>query len=52
LFYLKSRGVPKHIATDLLVLAFLADAIGEIEDEAIATAIVERLETWLERHRS
>ncbi|NRP11930.1 FeS cluster assembly protein SufD [Aliiroseovarius sp. xm-m-379] len=52
LFYLRSRGVPEKIATDLLVLAFLADAIDEIEDEAIADDIVSRLEAWLERHRS
>lgn len=52
LFYLRSRGVPEKIATDLLVLAFLADAIDEIEDETIAEDIVSRLEAWLERHRS
>lgn len=52
LFYLRSRGVPEKIATDLLVLAFLADAIEEIEDEAISDDIVSRLEAWLERHRS
>ncbi len=52
LFYLRSRGVPEKIATDLLVLAFLADAIDEIEDEAISDDIVSRLEAWLERHRS
>ena len=34
LFYLRSRGVPQREATDLLVLAFLAEAIAEIEDEA------------------
>ncbi|WP_424943109.1 SufB/SufD family protein [Aliiroseovarius crassostreae] len=51
LFYLRSRGVPEKIATDLLVLAFLADAIDEIEDEAISEDIVSRLEAWLERHR-
>ncbi|UWQ12942.1 Fe-S cluster assembly protein SufD [Aliiroseovarius sp. M344] len=51
LFYLRSRGVPAHIATDLLVLAFLADAIEEIEDEAIAAEITDRLDAWLARHR-
>lgn len=51
LFYLRSRGVPAHIATDLLVLAFLADAIEEIEDDAIAAEINDRLDAWLARHR-
>ncbi|WP_371168673.1 Fe-S cluster assembly protein SufD [Aliiroseovarius sp. 2305UL8-7] len=52
LFYLRSRGVPAHIATDLLVLAFLADAIEEIEDETIAAEINDRLDAWLARHRT
>ncbi len=51
LFYLRSRGIPDHIATDLLVLAFLADAIDEIEDKEIAAEISDRLDAWLARHR-
>jgi Fe-S cluster assembly protein SufD len=50
LFYLQSRGVPKRAAQSLLVLAFLAEAIGEIADEAIAEDIRTRLEGWLARH--
>jgi Fe-S cluster assembly protein SufD len=50
LFYLRSRGVPMRAAQSLLVLAFLAEALGEIEDEAIAEDIRLRLEGWLERH--
>ncbi|MEM6387147.1 MAG: Fe-S cluster assembly protein SufD [Pseudomonadota bacterium] len=52
LFYLRSRGVPASEAQDLLVLAFLAEAIEEIEDEAIAEDILVRLEGWLLRHRT
>ena len=52
LFYLRSRGVPESEAQDLLVLAFLAEAIEEIEDETIADDIRSRLEGWLFRHRS
>ncbi len=51
LFYLRSRGVPEGPATDLLVLSFLAEAIDEIEDEAIADDILSRLEAWLARRR-
>lgn len=49
LFYLQSRGVPRATAQALLVLAFLAEAIGEVEDEAIADDIRGRLEGWLAR---
>lgn len=50
LYYLRSRGVPLRQAQALLVLAFLAEAIAEIEDEAIAEDIRSRLEGWLDRH--
>ncbi|MEO0916123.1 MAG: Fe-S cluster assembly protein SufD, partial [Pseudomonadota bacterium] len=52
LFYLRSRGVKQADAQDLLVLAFLAEAIDEIEDEVIAEDMRSRLEGWLLRHRS
>jgi Fe-S cluster assembly protein SufD len=52
LYYLRSRGVPKRQAQSLLVLAFLAEAIAEIADEAIAEDIRSRLEGWLHRHES
>ena len=51
LFYLRSRGVPAPIAQDLLVIAFLADAIDEIEDPKVTEDIVSRLEAWLKRRR-
>jgi Fe-S cluster assembly protein SufD len=51
LFYLRSRGVPEGDATDLLTLAFLTEAVDEIEDDTIAEAIVARLEGWLSRRR-
>jgi Fe-S cluster assembly protein SufD len=51
LFYLRARGVPKSQAQDLLTLAFVAEAIDEIEDKEIATEVMSRLEGWLERHR-
>ncbi|MBO6776358.1 MAG: SufD family Fe-S cluster assembly protein [Marinibacterium sp.] len=51
LFYLRSRGVPAGEATDLLTLAFLAEAVEEIENEALAADIVDRLSGWLNRRR-
>ena len=52
LFYLRSRGVPEESATNLLTLAFLAEAVSEIEDETLAADVLKRVESWLERHRS
>ena len=51
LFYLRARGVPKDTATDLMTLAFLAEAVEEIEDEDLRAEIVERLDAWLGRRR-
>ncbi|MDN5788677.1 SufD family Fe-S cluster assembly protein [Pseudorhodobacter sp.] len=52
LFYLLSRGVTIRDAESLLVLAFLAEAIAEIEDAALAEDIRARMEDWLHRHES
>lgn len=51
LFYLRSRGIPEGPATDLLTLSFLAQAVEEIEDPALAEEVNTRLEAWLERRR-
>ncbi|MFD1511001.1 Fe-S cluster assembly protein SufD [Lacimonas salitolerans] len=52
LFYLRARGVPMKKAQDLLVLAFLAEAVDEIEDESLRDHIVVRLQGWMARHSS
>tara|TARA_R110002051_G_scaffold291227_1_gene355165 strand:+ start:4578 stop:5855 length:1278 start_codon:yes stop_codon:yes gene_type:complete len=49
LFYLQSRGVPLQAATDLLTLAFLAEALEEIGDDGLADELRDRLESWLAR---
>ncbi|MCE8440737.1 Fe-S cluster assembly protein SufD, partial [Rhodovulum sulfidophilum] len=51
LFYLRSRGVPKAEAQDMMVLSFLAEAIEEIESEAVRDEVSASLAAWLERHR-
>lgn len=51
LFYLRARGVPRDVATDLLVLAFIDEAIAEIADARLAEDIRHRLELWLGRRR-
>jgi Fe-S cluster assembly protein SufD len=47
LFYLRSRGLPKEEAQNLMVLAFLAEAVDEIENEVIGEELVKRLDAWL-----
>ncbi|QIE55340.1 Fe-S cluster assembly protein SufD [Pikeienuella piscinae] len=49
LFYLRSRGVPEDEATALMVLAFVDEAVAEIDDEAIADVIRSRVAGWLDR---
>lgn len=51
LFYLTSRGVPRAEAEALLVLAFLDEAIAEIEDEGLADDVRARLAAWVARRR-
>ncbi len=51
LYYLRSRGIPRPIATDLLVLSFLAEAVEEIAEESLRDEITTRLSGWLERRR-
>ena len=51
LFYLTSRGIPKQTAEELLILAFLDEAIAEVEDEGLADELRERLAAWLARRR-
>ena len=47
LFYLTSRGIPKDEATAILVVAFVAEALDEIEDEALSEAVAAQLSRWL-----
>ena len=51
LFYLRARGVPRGTAEDLLTIAFIAEAVQEVEDEDIQTEINELVAAWLGRRR-
>ncbi len=51
LFYLTSRGIPRRTAEGLLVLAFLDEAIQEIEDDGLADDIRNRLGDWVARRQ-
>lgn len=50
LFYLMARGIPETEARGLLVKAFLAEIIEELEDEALVEALETRLADWLEKN--
>ena len=50
LFYLKARGIDDKSARGLLVKAFVAEAIEQLEDEAVVDALEARLDAWFARH--
>jgi Fe-S cluster assembly protein SufD len=47
LFFLRSRGIPKTEAQQMLVMAFLAEAIEMIDDPTIVEALEARTRRWL-----
>ena len=49
LFYLMSRGVPRAEAQNMLVIAFLAEAMDEIEDPSLAEGLTARIAAWMDR---
>jgi Fe-S cluster assembly protein SufD len=44
LFYLKARGIPDAEARRLIVLGFLRNALGRLENEVVETMIIARME--------
>ncbi len=50
LFYLMARGVPENKARAMLVNAFVAEIVEELEEEKLVEALEEIVSTWLERH--
>ena len=50
LFYLMARGIDEKTARGLLVKAFVAEVIEEMEDEAIVEALEQRLVDWFVAH--
>lgn len=50
LFYLMARGVPERDARGLLIKAFLAEIVEELEDEALVAALEEKLDQWFATH--
>lgn len=50
LFYLMARGIDEKSARGLLVKAFVAEVIEELDDEAIVDALEARLDDWFLTH--
>ncbi|GGA81693.1 Fe-S cluster assembly protein SufD [Brucella endophytica] len=50
LFYLMARGIPEKTARGLLVKAFVAEIIEELDDEPLVEALENILEEWLAAH--
>lgn len=50
LFYLESRGIDERAARGLLVKAFVAELIEELESEPMAEALLARLDGWFATH--
>jgi len=47
LFYLRARGIPEAEARTLLVLAFLAEAIEEFDEDTVTEELGARVRAWL-----
>ena len=47
LFYLLSRGVHKNKAKEMLVTAFISEALDEIEDDSIKSALSNYIDIWI-----
>ena len=53
LFYLRTRGIDEAAARDILVSAFLNEAVEELRDPGLADAFRARIEGWVDaRHKS
>ncbi|MDE1996669.1 MAG: Fe-S cluster assembly protein SufD [Rhizobiaceae bacterium] len=50
LYYLMARGIPENKARAMLVNAFVAEIVEELEDEALVEALEGVISAWLEKH--
>lgn len=50
LFYMMARGVTESKARAMLVNAFVAEIVEELEEEALVEPLEEVISTWLEKH--
>lgn len=50
LFYLMARGIDEKTARGLLVKAFVAEVVEELENEALVEALEARIDSWFAAH--
>ena len=50
LYYMMARGIPENKARAMLVNAFVAEIVEELEDEALVEALEGVISAWLEKH--
>ncbi|MCP4317175.1 MAG: Fe-S cluster assembly protein SufD [Hyphomicrobiales bacterium] len=50
LFYMKARGIRERKARAMLVKAFIAEIVEELDNEALIEALENRFENWLDAH--
>jgi Fe-S cluster assembly protein SufD len=50
LFYLMARGIPENKARAMLVNAFVAEIVEELDDEPLVEALEGVIADWLEKH--
>ena len=50
MFYLMARGISENTARRMLIRAFVAEIVEELEDEALIEALENRIDIWMERH--
>ncbi|MFN3364082.1 MAG: Fe-S cluster assembly protein SufD [Allorhizobium sp.] len=50
LYYLRSRGIPEKTARAMLVNAFVAEVVEELEEEKLVAALEDVISAWLEKH--
>jgi Fe-S cluster assembly protein SufD len=50
MFYLMARGISETTARRMLIRAFVAEIVEELEDDPLIEALEKRIDIWMERH--
>lgn len=50
MFYLMARGISEVTARRMLIRAFVAEIVEELDDEPLIEALEKRIDIWMERH--
>lgn len=50
LYYLMARGIPENKARGLLINAFVAEIVEELDDEQLVEALEDVISAWLDKH--